>query len=203
MEKLAETQYPIHDLLRRRWSPLAFSDRLVEPWKLQSLFEAARWAPSSFNEQPWSFIVATRDYPEEFDRIVSCLSEGNVPWASRAPVLMLSVASTAFKRNGNSNRHALHDVGSAVSNFIVQATTLGLFVHQMAGFDPEKARQLFEIPEKHEAVTAIALGYPGLADGLPQALQDRQNAPRARKPLTEMIFSGKWGQAAPLVAGPR
>jgi nitroreductase len=202
MEKPAEVQFPIHDLLRRRWSPLAFSSRLVEPWKLQSLFEAARWAPSSFNEQPWSYLFATRDNPAEFDQMVSCLSEGNVPWASTAPLLMLSVAKRVFQRNGNPNRHAFHDVGASISNLIVQATTLGLFVHQMAGFDPEKARQLFAIPEDHEAVAAIAIGYPGPVDALPEALQTRQRAPRTRKPLTEMVFSGKWGQAAPLIAPP-
>lgn len=203
MEKTAETQFPIHDLLARRWSPLAFSERLVEPWKLQSLFEAARWAPSSFNEQPWSFIVATRDYPEEFNRIVSCLADGNVPWASRAPVLMLSVAKTVFKRNGRPNRHSFHDVGLSISNLIVQSTTLGLFVHQMAGFDPDKARQQFEIPAEHEAVAAIALGYPGPAEVLSAQLQERERAPRTRKPLTDMIFWGKWGQPAPLIAGPQ
>jgi nitroreductase len=203
MEKLAETQYPIHDLLRRRWSPLGFSERLVEEWKLQSLFEAARWAPSSFNEQPWSFVVATRDNPEEFGQVISCLTEGNVPWASRAPVLMISVARTTFKRNGRANRHAFHDVGLAIANLIVQSTTLGLFVHQMAGFDPDKARQLFEIPPEHEAVAAVALGYPGPVDGLPPALQERQKATRSRKPLTEMVYRGKWGQPAPLIAGPQ
>ena len=203
MEKLAETQFPIHELLSRRWSPLGFAERLVEPWKLQSLFEAARWAPSSYNEQPWSYIVATRDNPEEFDRIVSCLSPGNVPWASRAPVLMLSVAKTTFQRNGRPNRHAFHDVALSISNLIVQATTLGLFVHQMAGFDPDKARQVFEIPAEHEAVAAVAVGYPGPVDALPEALQERHRAPRTRKPLTEMVFRGKWGQAAPLIAGPQ
>jgi nitroreductase len=203
MEKLAQVQFPIHDLLARRWSPLGFAERLVEPWKLQSLFEAARWAPSSFNEQPWSYLVATRDNPEEFDRIVSCLSEGNVPWASRAPVLMLSIAKTVFQRNGRPNRHAFHDVGLSISNLIVQATTLGLFVHQMAGFDPERARQLFEIPAEHEAVAAVALGYPGPVDSLPAPLQERQRAARSRKPLTETVFRGKWGQPAPLFAGPQ
>jgi len=202
MEKLAEVQFPIHELLRRRWSPLAFADRLVEPWKLQSLFEAARWAPSSFNEQPWSYIVATRDNPEEHGRIVRCLAEGNVPWASKAPVLMLSIAKTAFQRNGRPNRHSFHDVGLSMANLIVQGTTLGLFVHQMAGFDPERARQLFEIPAGHEAVAVVALGYLGAPESLPAALQDRERAPRTRKPLTQMIFRDKWGQAAPLIAGP-
>src|SRR5437879_4076372 len=126
MEKLAETQYPIHGLLRRRWSPRAFSSRPVEPDKLRSLWEAARWAPSSYNEQPWSFIVATKDDEAEYARLLSCLVEGNIQWAQHAPVLMVSVARLSFEEDGKPNRHAFHDVGQAVSNLIVQATALGL-----------------------------------------------------------------------------
>src|SRR6266702_6198279 len=126
MEKLAETQYPIHDLLRRRWSPRAFSDRRVEPDKLRSLWEAARWAASSFNEQPWSFIVATRQKQEEHARLLSCLVEKNQQWARLAPVLMVSVAKLKFEKTGKPNRHAFHDVGLAMGNLLVEATALGL-----------------------------------------------------------------------------
>ena len=125
MEKPADTQYPIHDLLKRRWSPRAFSERPVEPDALRSLLEAARWAPSSSNEQPWSFIVATRDNEAEHGRLVSCLVDGNVPWAQRAPVLMVSVARMSFEDEGKPNRHAFHDVGQAVADLSVQATALG------------------------------------------------------------------------------
>jgi nitroreductase len=111
MEKPADANHPIHDLRRRRWSPRVFSDRRVEPEKLRSLLEAARWAPSCFNEQPWSFIVATKENPAEYDRLLSCLVEGNVRWAQRAPVLMLSVAKLHFERDGQKNRHAFHNVG--------------------------------------------------------------------------------------------
>jgi len=124
MEKPAETQYPIHDLLRRRWSPRAFSDRRVDPAIMRSLLEAARWAPSSYNEQPWSFIVATKDDPVEFGRLLSCLVEGNIQWAQHAPVLMVSVARLSFEDDGKPNRHAFHDVGQAVANLSVQATAL-------------------------------------------------------------------------------
>ena len=134
MPKVAETRYPIHELLRERWSPRAFADRMVEPEKLRSLLEAARWAPSSSNEQPWSFIVATKEHAGEYERLLSCLVEGNVRWAQHAPVLMLSVATLVFERNQKPNRHAFHDVGLAVENLIIQGTALGLFVHQMAGF---------------------------------------------------------------------
>ena len=201
MEKPAETQYPIHELLRRRWSPRAFSDRRVDPAIMRSLLEAARWAPSSYNEQPWSFIVATKDDPVEFGRLLSCLVEGNIQWAQHAPVLMVSVARLSFEDDGKPNRHAFHDVGLAVANLIVQATALGLVVHQMAGILPDKIRKLYGIPEGYEAVAGIALGYPGDPQSLPEGLRKRELAPRERKPLTEFVFSGSWGQTSPLVSG--
>jgi len=201
MVKPADTQYPIHELLRRRWSPRAFSDRRVDPAIMRSLLEAARWAPSSYNEQPWSFIVATKDDPVEFGRLLSCLVEGNIQWTQHAPVLMASVARLSFEDDGKPNRHAFHDVGLAVANLIVQATALGLVVHQMAGIFPDKIRELYGIPEGYEAVAGIALGYPGDPQSLPEGLRKRELAPRERKPLTEFVFSGSWGQTSPLVSG--
>jgi len=201
MEKPADTQYPIHELLRRRWSPRAFSDRRVEPDTLRSLLEAARWAPSSYNEQPWSFIVATKDDPAEFSRLLSCLVEGNIQWAQHAPVLMVSVARLSFEDDGKPNRHAFHDVGLAVANLIVQATALGLVVHQMAGIFPDKIRELYGIPEGYEAVAGIALGYPGDPQSLPEGLRKREMAPRERNPVTEFVFTGRWGQASPIITG--
>ena len=141
MEKPAETTHAIHDLLRRRWSPRAFANQAVEPETLGSLVEAARWAPSCFNEQPWSFLVATKDNDSEHRRMLECIVEGNVGWAQYAPVLMISVAKLAFDHNGKPNTHAWHDVGLAVGNMLVQATSLGLGAHQMAGFYPEKAKE--------------------------------------------------------------
>ncbi len=199
MEKPAKTKYPIHELLLRRWSPVAFSDRRVGPETLGSLLEAARWAPSSFNEQPWSFIVATKDNPRECERMLGCLIEFNQQWARKAPVLMLTVASLKFARNQKDNRHAFHDVGLAAANLVVQATSLGLVVHQMAGILPDKAREVFGIPEGHEAVTGIALGYPGDAAKLDEKLRRREQAPRSRKPLEEFVFTGRWGQKSPLL----
>ena len=199
MDKLAETQFPIHDLLRRRWSPLAFADRLVEPEKLRSILEAARWAASSFNEQPWGFIVATKQDEPEWSRLLSCLVEGNQVWAKEAPVLMVSVAKLTFGRNGESNRHAWHDVGLAVGNLVVQATSLGLSVHQMAGILPDKVRELYGIPHGFDPVAGLALGYVGDPDSLPEPLGQREQAKRMRKPLAEFIFSTRWGQVSPLV----
>jgi nitroreductase len=196
MEKPAETVHPVHELIRRRWSPLAFADKPVEPEKLQSLCEAARWAPSAFNEQPWRFVVCMRDNPADHRRFVECLVEGNVPWAQHAPVLMLSVAKRTFSHNGSPNRHAWHDVGLAVENLILQATALGLFVHQMGGYDAAKARAAFGIPEDYEPVAAIAVGYPGEADRLPAPLKERERAARTRKPLDALIFEGQWNQPA-------
>jgi nitroreductase len=150
IDKTSNTQYPVEDLLRQRWSPLAFSERPVEPEKLCSILEASRWAASSFNEQPWSFIVASKDNQDEFNRLLSCLAEGNQEWAQKAPVLMISVAKLHFERNGVENRHAFHDVGAAAANLAIQATALGLFIHQMAGFDVPKVREVYNIPEGYE-----------------------------------------------------
>src|SRR5437667_9400721 len=157
MEKPAPTDHPIEEILRRRWSPRAFSDRIVEPEKLQSLFEAARWAPSSFNEQPWYFIVATKQKLEAHVRLLSCLTEKNQQWARQAPVLMVSVAKLNFEKTGKPNRHAFHDVGLAMGNMLVQATALGLFVHQMAGFSPETVREIHGVPEVFEPAVAMAI----------------------------------------------
>jgi nitroreductase len=200
MQRPADTKYEIHELLTKRWSPRAFANRMVEPEKLRSLLEAARWAPSSYNEQPWNFIIATKDNPGEHGRLLSCLVEGNVRWAQHAPVLMLSVAKLAFDRNKNPNRHAFHDVGLAVENLVIQGMTLGLYVHQMAGFHVDKAREVYGIPEGFEPVAAMAIGYPGDPDGLPEDLREREQAPRSRKPLEAFVFTGQWGQPSPLVA---
>ncbi|MBW4630603.1 MAG: nitroreductase family protein [Iphinoe sp. HA4291-MV1] len=199
MEKPADTQFPIHDLLKRRWSPLAFSSQPVEKETLCSLLEAARWAASSFNEQPWHFIVATQDNPEEFNRLLSCLAEGNQVWAKNAPVLMISVAKLYFEKNGVENRHAFHDVGAAASLLAIQATSLGLFIHQMAGFDVPKAKEVYNIPQGYEPVAAIAVGYPGNPEALPEQYRQRQFSSRQRKSFETFVFTGNWGQTSPVV----
>lgn len=199
MEKPTPNDHPIEDILKRRWSPRAFSDRVVERQKLQSLFEAARWAASSFNEQPWSFIVATKEKPEEHAALLSCLTEKNQQWAQLAPVLMVSVAKLNFEKTGKSNRHAFHDVGMAVSNLIVQATTFGLYVHQMAGFSVEKVRETFGVPDGFEPVAAIAIGYPEDPSVLPEPFREQETAPRKRKPIDRFVFEAKWGETSPIV----
>lgn len=202
MEKPAATEHPIEEILRRRWSPRAFADRMVEREKLLSLFEAARWAASCFNEQPWQFIIATKQSTEEYAALLSCLIERNQQWARLAPVLMVSVAKMDFEKTGKPNRHAFHDVGLAVGNMIVQATALGLFVHQMAGFSPEKVRELYAVPDGYEPVAAIALGYPAAADVLPESFREREVGPRTRKPIESFVFEGGWGKTSPLLQNP-
>ncbi len=197
MEKPADTQYPLHDLLTRRWSPRAYSEQPVGPDMLLSLLEAARWAPSSSNEQPWRFVVATKEEPADYDRLLACLLEGNRKWADRAPVLMLSVARMDFEEDGRPNRHAFHDVGLASENLLLQATALGLVAHPMAGFDVERARAELKIPSGYEPVAMIAVGYPGELSVLPEYLQQRELKPRERKPTAEITFSGQWGRSLP------
>lgn len=200
LEKPAETQFPIHELIRRRWSPRAYSTRRVDPAHLGSLLEAARWGASCFNQQPWHFLVATQDEPGDFNRLLNCLAESNKAWARRAPVLMLSVAKLTFDEGGQPNRHALHDVGFALGNLCLQATALGLVVHQMAGFDEIKARDIFRIPEGYEPVAAIAIGYQDDPGVLSEKLQARERAPRLRKPLNTFVFSGTWGVPTQAIA---
>lgn len=197
MDKTARTSRPIHPLLSQRWSPRAFADRPVEPARLVALLEAARWAPSSYNEQPWHFIVAPRVETESFDRLLGCLSRGNASWAGKAPVLMLAVAQLVDE-DGDPNRHAFYDVGQAVAQMALQALDLGLYMHQMAGFDVEKAQQVFAIPTQFEPAAAIALGYLGDPAGLPERYREGEVRPRSRKPLAEFVFAGQWGQASPL-----
>jgi nitroreductase len=200
MEKRASVQFPIHELLARRWSPRAFAERPIEADKVRSLFEAARWAPSSNNEQPWRFIVASRDDEPRWNRLLACLLEGNRKWAFRAPVLILSVASLKFADDLKPNRHAMHDTGMAVENLVLQAATLGLVAHQMAGFDVEKARADLKIPDGYEPVAMIAIGYPGDPNLLPDRLKQRELGPRERNKASAFVFSGEWGQPSPFLS---
>ena len=198
MHKPAESSAPLHELIRERWSPRAFAERNIEPEKIRSLLEAARWAPSSSNGQPWSYLVATKDESEEFARLGSCLVDGNA-WAKKAPLLLLAVAQMNFAHNGKPNGHAFHDVGLASENLVLQAAAMGLVAHQMAGFVVDRARELFQIPEGYEPVTIVAVGYPGEVNDLTEPLRVRETSPRSRKPLTEMVFAGKWGNVSPLL----
>jgi nitroreductase len=188
-------EYPIHPLIAGRRSIRSFASTFIESETLAGLMEAARWAPSPMNEQPWSFIVATKANKSDFDRLLGCFLEFNVQWARHAPVLLLSVAKLTFE-SGELNRHAFHDVGQAIANLTFQATVSGLVVHQIAGFDVEKARREFSIPQDYEPVAAAAIGYPGDPAELPEKLRKKDASPRKRKPLTNFVFEGGWGRSA-------
>ncbi len=197
--KPAKTDHPVHELIADRWSPYAFSDRDVSDDDLKSLFEAARWAPSSYNEQPWSYIVATKKDAKEFERLLSCLVEGNQAWAKMAPVLALGCTTLNHKQNGKPNPAAQHDLGLASMSLCIEATARGLCVHQMIGILPDRARELYEIPEGSIALTGIAIGYATDASVLPEAIAKRDAARRPRKPVTEFVFAGKWANVSPNV----
>src|ERR1017187_1263221 len=197
--KKAVTDHPIQHALADRWSPYGFEDRSVAEADLLSLFEAARWAASSYNEQPWNYLIATSENSAEFGRLLSCLVEANQAWAKQAPVLVLGIVSLRFARNNQDNRAAVHDLGLAAGNLLAEATTRGLSVHQMIGILPDKARELYQIPEHFEAWTAMAIGYKADPASLPDALRERDMAPRQRKPLDKLVFAGQWGQPSPLV----
>lgn len=195
--KSANPDHHIHAHIAERFSPYAYDPRPVEPAKLLACLEAGRWAASSYNEQPWSIIVGRREHPAEFQAVLDCLVEANQAWAKNVGVLLITVAADSFSRNGNPNRVAEHDIGLFAANFTFQATALGLHVHQMAGLNLSKTRQLFGIPEGFHPFTAIALGYaadPQTAGD--QQLAQRDLAPRTRKPLAEFVFAGGWKRPA-------
>jgi len=197
--KTAETAYPINPLLAERWSPRAFEDRPVEADKLGALFEAARWAPSSANLQPWAFLVARREDEAAFAALSSALLPGNQRWATSAPVLLAVTHHTVMVR-GDQRRPSptsAYDAGLAMGQLGVQATAIGLHVHQMAGFDTQILRTAIGLPEDWSPVAMAAIGYLGRPEQLPQDLAEREVAPRTRKPLSEIVYSGAFGQAAP------
>nr|VFJ48404.1 MAG: Nitroreductase [Candidatus Kentron sp. FM]VFJ70222.1 MAG: Nitroreductase [Candidatus Kentron sp. FM]VFK20042.1 MAG: Nitroreductase [Candidatus Kentron sp. FM] len=198
MRKNAKTDYPLHDLLERRWSPRAFSGRPVEPATLGSLFEAARWSASCYNEQPWRFIVATREDADAHRRLSTCLVEANETWAKDAGALVLCVVKRTFTLNGNPNRCSWHDLGAATAQLTFQAMSSGLYVHPMAGILADKARDVYGIPEDFEPVTILAIGYLGDPNKLPDSIKTQEIAPRERKPLMELVFADGWERPAQL-----
>jgi nitroreductase len=188
------------DLIKSRWSPKVYSNRPVEREHLHTLFEAARWAASSMNEQPWHFIVVTKDDPDGFERMVDCLSEGNAVWARHAPVLILSVAKSRFEYKNRENRHAWHDVGLATQNLIIQAVAAGLFIHSMGGFSASRAAESFDIPEGYEPIALHSAGYLGDPSDTPEEIVDPDPAKRKRRPIEEFVFNGKWGISSDLIS---
>ena len=197
--KQAKPDHPINEMIAKRWSPYAFAARPVSTADLQSMFEAARWAASSYNEQPWSYIVAVKNDEDAFQKILSCLVEGNQGWASAAPVLAIGCTNLKFTRNGQLNAAAIHDLGLASANLTFEATARGLFVHQMIGILPDKARELYRIPENIQPVTALAIGYAADPNTLPENYQERDLSLRSRKTISQFVFGGEWGSASQIV----
>ena len=200
--KHANAAHPVHELIARRFSPYAFSGRPVSHADLRSLFEAARWAASANNEQPWSYIVATREDATDHARLLSCLVDANQVWAKAAPVLALGVVRTRFTRNDKPNAAARHDLGAAGAQLSLEATARGIAVHPMLGILPDRARELYAIPEHSEALTGLAIGYAASPDEAPAGLRERDQTPRTRKPLEGFVFGGRYGEASSVLSIP-
>lgn len=192
--KPAETDHPINELIAKRWSARAFSTRPVERIKLLSVLEAARWAPSSRNEQPWRYIVFTNDNPEKLKKAQSVLKDIN-NYSKRAPVLICAITKKTYSDNGNYNRLHFHDLGAANENMFLESFNQGLIMHEMGGFDVQKARDLFNIPEDFEVAIMIAIGYQDTHQVLPESLRQKAYLPRQRKALSEIVFLEKLGNS--------
>ncbi|AJQ92437.1 nitroreductase family protein [Gynuella sunshinyii] len=192
MSVINPTDVPIHELLSRRKSPYAFDpNKTVSKDDLIALFEAARWTMSSYNAQPWRYIVGVKDRsPEVWQQIYSVLLEGNQPWASNAPVLVLGLTEHTFEHNGQNNKAAQHDLGAASAYLTLEATARGLYVHQMIGIDPDKARQVFGISGSLEPLTGMAIGYLGAPTDVAETFAQRDQRERQRKALSEIVLKG-------------
>jgi nitroreductase len=195
--KTANTTVTIDTLIAQRWSPRAFdATKPVDEKTLLSLLEAARWAPSCFGEEPWRFVVCNRSADEAgWEKMLGCLAEKNQLWAKHAPLLMLAGSVPTFSHNGSANRWSQYDTGAASENICLQAASMGLAAHQMGGFDVDKTRAAFGIPEEVELMAVIAVGHPGSLDELHEDFREGEQAERARKPLGEGFFNGAWGVA--------
>lgn len=186
---------PIHGLMQNRWSPYAFDpSRSVASEDLAAVFEAARWAASAYNAQPWRYIVGVKGRNDEvWERIHDqVLVEGNQAWTAHAPVLALGIVRSAYEHNDKPNGTAEHDLGAASASLTLEATARGLVVHQMGGILPDVAADLFGLEQPFKALTGLAIGYAGDGSALPEDIAQRDQKPRQRKPLSEIILAGGW-----------
>ncbi len=193
INKEAQTDLDIHILIKKRWSPRAFRDEVPEKKKILKILEAAQWAASSRNEQPWRFIIGVGREDGTYIKLLNCLNKRNQLWAGKAPVLLLACARKSFSGNDSPNRHYMYDTGQALATMALQATADGLFLHQMAGFNPVEAIELFEIPKEFEVVTMAAIGYLGVFEDLDEQFQSSETRLRTRKPMSEVVFIEEWG----------
>jgi len=194
--KVAKADHDVHELIRHRWSPRAFDPgREVPRAELMRLFEAARWAPSSLNEQPWRFIVVARDEASPAWRaLVASLTPSNLAWAPSAPVLVVGAVRLTLERNEQANPLAWYDTGQAVALLTLQATAQGLSVRQMEGFDREGARAACAIPDGFDPIVLMAIGYAGDPESLTlDKHREAETRPRQRKSLTDFVYDGRWG----------
>lgn len=199
-KKNAQTKVSIHPILENRWSPRSFDSRPIEKNKIISLFEAARWSASCYNDQPWNFIIATKEDDEAYQKMLSCLVESNQLWASKAYLLLIAIARKHFNHNGKENHHARHDIGMSLSQLTMQAVSQGLSVHLMAGFDSKRAQTLYAIPDGFDAVVAGAVSYRNEnIEDLPENLQEKELAVRERKNLEDFVFQNKWKEVSHLI----
>jgi nitroreductase len=186
----------VTDLIKKRWSPLSFSPKPVEEFKLKAILEAARYAPSSNNEQPWMFIISTRETPGKFNDFIGFLEESNQVWAKNAYALIISLARMKYVYKDRPNRYAFHDTGMAVSNMLLQATSMDIYVHQMGGYSSERVRQYFNLDEGVEPVAIMALGYLGDGKELTGELLIRHNNRKSRKEISEYAFRNGFAEPA-------
>jgi nitroreductase len=192
--KPATTQQPIHDIIANRWSGRAYdASKPVSKEQIISLLEAARWAPSCFGDEPWRYVVCNKaDNMQAWQAAFDCLVPGNQGWAVNAPVLLLICADTVFRANGKPNKWAPYDTGAATENLCLQAAASGLMTHQMGGFDADKARASFKVPERYQILPMVTVGYQAPADTLSDEVKERELAARNRQPLGELFFDGAW-----------
>jgi len=188
MIKKAITKYAVHDIIKNRWSPRSFSEKAIPQETLLSLFEAASWASSSRNEQPWRFICGVKGENENYDKIFNTLTEGNQRWTAKAPVLAIGLSKTNFNSNGKPNRHCAFDLGQAVALLAIQAGICGLYIHPMGGFVIEKVKEIFNIDDSYEPMVAISIGYLGASEDLPDDLRMQEEEPRSRRSLDKTLF---------------
>jgi nitroreductase len=184
------------DIIKNRWSPVSFSPAVVEDNKIREILEAARYAPSSMNEQPWLFILVTREEPVIFNNIIEMLDDGNKTWAKNAYALIISLARMKHRYREKPNKYAFHDTGMAVSNMLLQAISMDIYFHQMGGFSPEKVKDYFKIDEGIEPVAVIALGYLGDGSELPEDVADRDKKRKPRKEISEYAFRNRLNNSA-------
>lgn len=196
MKKPATTQVPIDDTIANRWSGRAYdANKPVSEKEIIALVEAARWAPSCYGDQPWRFIVWNKTTDQaSWQKAFDCLAPGNQGWVKDAPVLLLASADSIFNHNGTPNRWGQYDTGAASENLCLQAASMGLMAHQMGGFDVDKTRAAFNIPEQFALMAMISVGYPADIASVEGEALERETAPRKRRPLGELFFKGGWGQ---------